>query len=43
VGLGASEGVEAVRVRWSDGTREVFGAFAAGAVHVLRRGGGTPP
>ncbi len=43
VGLGAAESVDAVLVTWTDGTRERFGPFTAGAVHTLRRGTGTPP
>ncbi len=43
VGLGTAERVDAVLVTWTDGTRERFGPFAAGAVHTLRRGTGTPP
>lgn len=40
VGLGTAERIERVDVTWADGTRESFGALAAGAVHELRRGTG---
>ncbi len=40
LGLGARTGVDAVTVRWVDGTRERFGPFAAGREHVLARGTG---
>ena len=43
VGLGSLARVDAVEVRWTDGTSERFGAFEAGRVHELRRGQGTPP
>ena len=43
VGLGREARVEAVEVRWADGTSERFGAFESGRVHELRRGQGTPP
>ncbi len=43
VGLGAARQVDGVLVRWVDGASERFGPFAAGAVHELRRGQGTPP
>jgi hypothetical protein len=45
LGLGRSGAVSApgaVEVRWMDGARESFPAPAAGRVHVLRRGTGTP-
>ena len=42
LGLGASERVEAVRVRWVDGTEERFGPLEANRTHVLRRGEGAP-
>ena len=41
-GLGTLDRVEAVRVIWPGGQHESFGAFAAGAVHVLRQGTGKP-
>ncbi len=43
LGLGELAGVDAVVVRWVDGTRERFGPFPAGREHTLRRGQGTPP
>ena len=39
-GLGADDSARAVAVRWPSGVWETFGAFAAGAVHVLREGDG---
>ena len=39
-GLGGRDSVRAVAVRWPSGAWEMFGAFAAGAVHVLREGTG---
>ncbi len=42
LGLGALQRVDAVEVRWSDGTSERFGPFEAGSLHELRRGQGTP-
>ena len=41
-GLGAHEALADVVVTWADGQREGFGTRAAGAVHELRRGTGTP-
>lgn len=41
LGLGALTGVDAVTVRWVDGTLERFGPLAAGREHVLARGTGT--
>jgi hypothetical protein len=38
LGLGDATKIEVVRVRWPDGTREVFGPFSAGSIHELRRG-----
>jgi hypothetical protein len=43
VGLGTEREVRAVRVRWVDGTSELFGPFAAGIVHRLARGAGRAP
>jgi len=43
VGLGTARAVDAVLVRWVDGTSERFGPLEAGRVHELRRGQGTPP
>ena len=43
VGLGTASVVDSVLVRWVDGTSERFGPLAAGRVHELRRGLGTPP
>ena len=40
VGIGSSERVEAVRVRWPDGRREVFPGGEADRVVELRRGEG---
>jgi len=40
VGLGKETRVRGVMVRWPDGAHERFGDFAAGAIIVLRRGGG---
>ncbi|MBT8486742.1 MAG: CRTAC1 family protein [Phycisphaerales bacterium] len=42
IGLGPTSGVTDVRVRWSDGSREHFGAHAAGREWTLRRGDGHP-
>ena len=39
-GLGTSDGVEQVRVRWLDGTTETFGEFQADREIVLRKGAG---
>ncbi|HYC76104.1 MAG TPA: CRTAC1 family protein [Planctomycetota bacterium] len=43
IGLGAAKQVDEVRVVWGDGTKEVFGPFAPGAYHALKRGGGRAP
>ena len=40
LGLGTTERVESVLVRWVDGTRERFGPLEANRVHELRRGSG---
>jgi hypothetical protein len=39
-GLGRTERIDAVRVRWPDGTKETFGPFDAGKRYELRRGAG---
>ncbi len=40
IGLGPMLRIDLVEVRWGNGSREVFGPFAADAVHRLRRGDG---
>ncbi|MSR61164.1 MAG: hypothetical protein EXS08_01785 [Planctomycetes bacterium] len=42
LGLGALTRIDAVEVRWVDGTSERFGPFEAGSVYELQRGKGTP-
>lgn len=42
VGLGDVTKVDAVDVRWPDGSRERFGPFDADQIVTLRRGGGAP-
>lgn len=39
-GLGAVRKLETVKVRWADGTEEVFGPFEASKLHELRAGAG---
>jgi hypothetical protein len=42
VGLGALTRVDAITVRWPDGTRERFGPFDANRIAEVRRGRGSP-
>ena len=42
IGLGDAGSVGRVRVRWVDGTSEMFGGFPAGTIATLRKGEGAP-
>jgi hypothetical protein len=40
LGLAGAAAIDVVRVRWADGSEEVFGPLGAGRSHTLRRGAG---